>query len=191
MSSPNIFVGSDPHFDHLRIIELCNRPFKDAEEMNEAIIAKHNAKVGKNDYWYCLGDVYFGRDPEKIKKMLARMNGYKFLILGNHDPLFKVGASKDYNLGFEQVHYYVELKAFGTKIILFHYPMITWNKSHWGSWHLHGHEHGNLPDDPNKLRIDVGVDCHNFNPLSLDEVAEIMKKKTPPVQAPKGVTPRT
>ena len=34
----NIFFTSDTHFNHEKIIGLCKRPFKDAEEMNEYLI---------------------------------------------------------------------------------------------------------------------------------------------------------
>lgn len=62
-------------------------------------------------------------------------------------------------------------------IILCHYPFLTWNKSHYGSWNLHGHCHGTLPDDPSSLRLDVGVDVHAFSPISFDEVSTIMSTK--------------
>ena len=35
-----------------------------------------------------------------------------------------------------------------------------------------------LPDDPNSLSMDVGVDCHNFFPVSFEEFDARMKKKT-------------
>jgi calcineurin-like phosphoesterase family protein len=34
-----------------------------------------------------------------------------------------------------------------------------------------------LPDDEMALSFDVGVDCHNFYPVSYEEVKELMKKK--------------
>ena len=55
--------------------------------------------------------------------------------------------------------------------------MRVWNKSHYGSWNLYGHSHGSLPDDPHARAIDVGVDCHNFAPVSFDEVKVIMERK--------------
>ncbi len=41
------------------------------------------------------------------------------------------------------------------------------------AWMLYGHSHGNLPDIGGKT-MDVGVDCHGYKPISLDEVAEFM-----------------
>lgn len=39
------------------------------------------------------------------------------------------------------------------------------------------HSHGNLPDKEDKLAFDIGMDSHNFYPLSYDEVKAIMKAK--------------
>ena len=44
----------------MNIIEYCNRPFKDTNEMNEYIIQKWNSVVKENDIVYHLGDVGFG-----------------------------------------------------------------------------------------------------------------------------------
>jgi len=72
----------------------------------------------------------------------------------------------------------VRIDLAGQQIILCHYAMRVWDKSHWGIWHLYGHSHGSLPDDPRSLSYDVGVDKNNFTPLLFEEVKEIMSKKT-------------
>ena len=64
------------------------------------------------------------------------------------------------------------------KIVLLHYAMRVWNRSHHGSWHLYGHSHGSLPDDPNSLSFDVGVDCWGYAPISYQEVKSVMSGKT-------------
>lgn len=46
-----------------------------------------------------------------------------------------------------------------------------------GAWHLYGHSHGRL--SPQGRSLDVGVDCHNFRPISLDELTERMSVFTP------------
>jgi calcineurin-like phosphoesterase family protein len=55
--------------------------------------------------------------------------------------------------------------------------MRRWLGSNRGNYHLYGHSHGSLPDDPNSLSIDVGVDCHNYKPISADRVRDIMRDK--------------
>jgi hypothetical protein len=54
--------------------------------------------------------------------------------------------------------------------------MRTWSKSFQGAWQLYGHSHGHLPDDPELLAIDVGVDCFDFTPVNFDKVSIIMHK---------------
>jgi calcineurin-like phosphoesterase family protein len=62
------------------------------------------------------------------------------------------------------------------KLILDHYAMRVWDQSHHGSWHLYGHSHGKLPDLG--LSTDVGVDGHNFQPWSFEEVRAYFRSKT-------------
>ena len=61
-------------------------------------------------------------------------------------------------------------------IVLSHYPMAEWDRKHYGSWHLHGHSHCKHIAKPGELKIDVGVDCNNYTPVSLHQVAERMRE---------------
>lgn len=63
-------------------------------------------------------------------------------------------------------------------MIYFDLYLRVWRGSHRGNWHLYGHSHGTLPDLEDKLSFDVGVDAHDFHPLSYEEVKAIMAKKT-------------
>jgi calcineurin-like phosphoesterase family protein len=72
---------------------------------------------------------------------------------------------------------YLEFSELGTPgqpqvIVLCHYSMQVWERSNHGSWHLFGHTHGKLKGVG--MSFDVGVDCTDFVPLSLDQVAEKM-----------------
>lgn len=82
-----VWFTSDTHFGHARIIELNNRPFRDVSHMNEMLVQNWNDKVKPNDHVYHLGDVALG-SFEKSLSYVARLNGIKTLIVGNHDRLF-------------------------------------------------------------------------------------------------------
>lgn len=81
------FFTSDTHFGHARIIELSNRPFRDVQHMNEMLIKNWNSVVGPEDHVYHLGDVALGTFDESMR-CVARLNGIKHLVMGNHDRLF-------------------------------------------------------------------------------------------------------
>lgn len=79
------FVISDTHFNHSRIIDYCNRPFRTDKEMNEEIIKRWNETVTNNDVIIHLGDFALGSRTEAAE-IGKRLNGKKkILILGNHD----------------------------------------------------------------------------------------------------------
>ena len=172
-TTQQVWFTSDTHFGHANIIRYSNRPYQDKEEMDEALITNWNAKVQPGDLVYHLGDVFFCHEPV-AGKILARLNGQKFLIFGNHDKGLKNGMLKHL---FTWMGDYKEITVEGQKIILCHYPMITWNGSGRGSWMLHGHCHGNLTY-PFEAKIhDVGVDPNGYSPLSFADVKRIMDKK--------------
>ncbi len=164
-----VYFISDTHFGHASIIKYCKRPFSSAQEMDAMLIKYWNETVEPNDTVYHVGDFAFDRHPEKY---LNRLNGTKHLIQGNHD---KQPSIKQ---GWASINDYREIRVEGQIIILLHYAMRVWNKSHRGSWMLYGHSHGTLPDDINALSIDVGVDNHNYHPISFNDVKRIMAKKT-------------
>lgn len=159
------------YFGHANIIKYSNRPFKSKEEMDSRLIENWNNKIGVDDDVFHIGDFCFA-DQEKGQSILDRLNGRKHLVLGNHD---KVGRRLK---GWQWIKDYHEMTIDGQFIVLCHYAMRVWNKSHHGAWMLYGHSHGSLPDDPNALSFDVGVDCHNYVPLNMNDVRRIMKKKT-------------
>jgi calcineurin-like phosphoesterase family protein len=172
--SDNVWFTSDSHFGHGNVIEYSNRPFDDANEMDEAMIANWNACVRPGDRVYHLGDFSFHK-PEKTLKILARLQGQKYLVFGNHD---KYHRKDDAFLGhWVWTKELADVKVGDQRIVLCHYAMLTWNQSHRGAWQLHGHSHGSLKPDAHALRADVGVDCWNYYPVSFDEIAKRMSKK--------------
>lgn len=166
----DVWFTSDTHFNHRNIIQYSNRPYRTIEDMNEGLIESWNARVKPNDEIYHLGDFALGKS-DTIEPLLKRLNGCKYLIVGNHD-----GAATTRAQGWNRVRHYDEIRIGGQLIVLCHYAMRVWCKSHRGSWHLYGHSHGSLPDIGGKT-IDVGVDVQNYEPISFDEVRCIMRDR--------------
>lgn len=170
----NYWFTSDTHFGHANIIKYCNRPFKNSVEMNTAIIQNWNAVVDDNDMVFHLGDFCFGNEDYSFDSYFETLKGKIIFIKGNHDRL----AWRNRNKFYAAHDSYHEIEIGGKDITLCHYAMRVWNRSHHGAWHLYGHSHGSLPDDPNALSFDCGVDCFNYRPINFDEVAAVMAKKT-------------
>lgn len=161
------FFTADLHFGHERIIQLCKRPFSSVHEMHDILVRNWNSKVDAHDTVYILGDFSF--NPVLTTEMVAKLKGHKQFIRGNHDRFVTTcGPIADVK----------KIKIGDVYIWLSHYPHLEWPGSFRGSWHLYGHCHGNLPDNPNMKALDVGVDSHGFFPISFEEVQELMRKKT-------------
>lgn len=157
----DIWFTSDHHFGHKRIIELANRPFASVEEMDEEMIRRWNVCVSRSDIVYHLGDFAFADHTP----YLDRLKGQKRLILGNHDHSNRVNKAKGWSTVDSLLHVTLPDK---TPVVLCHYAMRVWNRSHHGAIHLYGHSHGNLQGDSQSC--DVGVDRWAFAPVLIEEI---------------------
>jgi len=169
---PNYFFTADEHYDHTNINRYCGRPFRSVTEMNEHLIAQHNAKVTADDITFHVGDFYLGR-AEGVLKIISRLNGTHWFIPGSHDKWLERKTLLTQGLAITKP--LLELKMFDPHIICCHYAMRVWAKSHFNSWHVYGHSHGKLP--PEGKSWDVGVDNNAFAPVSYEELVEIMKNR--------------
>ena len=165
------YFTSDQHFGHFNIIRLSHRPFASLDEMNEAMIAKWNAKVMTDDTIYILGDLFFR--SAAVEPILKRLNGRKHLVLGNHDHSW-TGRVRlgDY---FESVQTIKEIDIDGKPATLCHYPMLSYPQARRG-YMIYGHIHNNTGDDywPLIMRrsrmLNAGVDVNGFEPVSFEEL---------------------
>lgn len=169
----NIWFTSDTHWGHANIIKYSKRPFKDVQEMDEMLILNWNSVVPPNGIVRHLGDFCWAKTKEDVDKYANRLNGTIYLTPGNHDNIQLFHNSKIKVCPPLEV-----VNIEGQKIVLCHYALRTWYKSHRGCYALYGHSHSSLPDDPNSLSFDVGVDCHSYFPISFSQVKAIMSKKT-------------
>lgn len=205
-----IHFCADLHAGHPKIVGICNRPLQLEQKMVDEIKEKHkddpewvmiqdpewkqlmnpihdewlikevfNKYVQKKDEVYILGDVSLAKRNE-AEKFVARLNGNKHLITGNHDKnvshlgnWIEVRDIKDFTFSRKNINIH---------IVLCHYPMASWNRKIHGSWHLYGHVHGRFQNSG--LSWDIGIDNKEqlggvfgwCRPVNLYEVCLIMNE---------------
>jgi calcineurin-like phosphoesterase family protein len=190
-----VWFTSDTHVSHKNILKHCpgraeagKFDIDDVEAHDKWIIDVWNSTIGKRDIVYILGDFSFA-SPDIIKKqILPKLNGQKYLILGNHDKSsehlqgYFTQITQMKEAVFKRKNFpFIEEDSF--RVFMCHYPMVTWEGKQYGVVQIHGHCHGRLDGYNEKsidLRVDVGIDgkLADFKPVSLDELYKYFKKKT-------------
>lgn len=191
MTTPKSFVSSDLHFNHKRIIEFCPESrghCESVDDMNHKIIRNFNSIISEQDTLYLLGDIGFG-DVGSCIELIRQLNGQKIWVHGNHDRKFWVSdqyyAEKQSMRIIEDTPYKtITHKVDGVKrfVVMFHFPIASWEQKSQGSIHLHGHLHS-----PHRInmcleqrRMDVGVDGNFLMPYDLDDVLRTLAKVPKP-----------
>jgi calcineurin-like phosphoesterase family protein len=132
---PAVFLVSDTHFGHAGVCRFTRddgsklRPWTDPDEMDEHLVRVWNERVRPQDKVYHLGDAVINR---KALRTLARLNGDKVLIRGNHD----IFPDSEYR------EYFRELRAYHVMngMILSHIPVHEASLGRFGA-NIHGHLH--------------------------------------------------
>ena len=134
---PSVFLVSDTHFGHAGVCRFTRddgtklRPWDSAEEMDEAMVKAWNERVKPTDKVYHLGDAVINR---KAMRTLARLNGDKVLIRGNHD----IFRDDEYRQYFRELRAYHVMNG----LILSHIPVHEASLGRFGC-NIHGHLHAN------------------------------------------------
>lgn len=178
-----IFFTSDTHFGHKNVINFCGRPFRDVKEMNERLIKNWNDRVGVQDMVFHCGDVLWFNSRHETKKIMDRLNGTIYIVLGNHDTRkqFELCDPEKIKILDDTATLYIrkdDEKAI--EIFLSHNPQMTWPHRMNGVPNFFGHIHSG----PNSkaehdqdlplwsLQYDVGVDNNNYAPIELTEALQ-------------------
>lgn len=154
------------------------------ELMDDTIINNINRMVGENDTLYHLGDWCFapkGQYYSIAKSYRQRIKCKEiYLIYGNHDS-FQI---RDLFSGCYDI---LNVNVNNQRIVLCHYAMAIWDKSHRAAISLYGHSHSNAEEwldtaMPGRRSMDVGVDnariiLGDYRPFSFDEINNIMSKR--------------
>jgi len=163
-----VHFTADTHVGDHRMINIWRRPFATVAEMDALIIQRWNETVRPGDVVWHLGDV--ARRSADVPGLLDRLNGTKHLLRGNNDPPDVLAAT-----GWASVADYAEIEHEGHRLVLCHYPFRSWNGQHRGAINLHGHSHGRLK--PLRRQFDVGVDAHDFAPVTLAQLLAPRKEQ--------------
>jgi len=189
------FWTSDLHFGHKNIIEYTGRPFSSTEEMDEELIRRWNSVLTLGDTVWFLGD--FSLDWKKLA-ILNRLNFAKFdWILGNHDDKKKIlrelktGGCISNLVDKLTIHEGGLVDIDGVNFVVTHAPL----DALFDSPILCGHVHekwrycaaGTILTEEGRNRlvrrkrtlhpaINVGVDAHDFYPITDSKIMEIYNK---------------
>ena len=138
-----LWFMSDLHYNHANVIKFNKRPFETVEEMNEYIEEELAVKVQHNDVIFDMGDLFWRTSENKMKDVI-KLAGPKewYKILGNHD---KYDVYKKSYIGsmFTQIADLMDINVNylgkNYKLMLCHYPMISWYQKSRGSFGIFGH----------------------------------------------------
>ena len=170
----NIFLCSDHHFGHANILNFFNsdgshvRAFDSVEQMDETMVENHNRVVGSKDKVYFLGDVAF---TKQTLATLARLNGEKVLIKGNHDQ----EKLTEYQKYFKDVRGSHQFSG----LIFTHIPVHVDSLGRWGA-NIHGHLHTHqvmLGNKPDTRYLNVSMEQIAYTPISLEAAKLLIKNR--------------
>lgn len=157
---------ADLHLGHTNM--AIKRGFTTVEEHDEHIIAQWNSVVSKRDVTYILGDVTMEKSAPYA--LLARLNGIKHVVMGNHDRRQDVRKLLEY---VESVGGMVSYKG----VILTHCPIHPMELEYRFNKNIHGHIHDKqvMIEDQGYERPDnryICVSCErvDYKPKTLEEL---------------------
>ena len=166
-----IWFCGDWHLCHDKDFIWKARGFNSVEEMNEAIVERHNARVTTEDTVYVLGDCALGNTTVAIE-YIKQMNGHKVLIVGNHDTDQRIKTYIEEGI-FEDIQFGARLKASKrTRFYLSHYPTIVNNfDDPVNVWNISAHTHSKEKFEIKDKKIYcVSLDAHDCCPVNIETI---------------------
>lgn len=128
-----IFLVSDTHFNHNKLIEYCDRPVNFEDR-----ILKGLKILCEDDILIHLGDFCIGKDDKWHREYLKCSNAKKnILVRGNHDSK---SDSWYYERGWDFICKTFTAKYFGKKILFSHIPKMRLTHGNYDI-NIHGHFH--------------------------------------------------
>ena len=180
-----LFLTSDEHIGHQRIIELAHRPFASLDEMKQTIITNHNKKVPRSlgVLTVHIGDwLWSNMTLSEGIDYISQLNGRHAFMYGNHDEWIERSKNDligvlDFIVGENKAGGAKIFKCNKMKVTADHFAHRVWEGSHRGHGHVYGHSHSALTGLGRSF--DIGVDGNNFTPWAIEEVVAKLEKIDP------------
>jgi calcineurin-like phosphoesterase family protein len=191
------YFTADTHFAHTNIIGYVHRPFFNADQMDEQMLATWNDTVHDNDEIYVVGDLALGRLEESLETA-ALLNGHKILIPGNHDKCWtgkkksEQSRSMYLDAGFTIIDAPHTLRLGTHEVLLHHFPypgagdaMTSETKGYkdkfaanrptdHGQWLIHGHVHDRWRQ--RGRMINVGIDAWGGRLVTDEDIVHLISQ---------------
>ena len=155
---------ADYHLGHSKIIEYCNRPFKNVNEMNYEIIKRHNEIIEEKDIVFHIGDFCFkNTGSPKVLEYEKLLNGKLIFIRGNHDC----------NNSCKTILESAIIKYGGYEMNLVHNPG-DYNPNYLINLVGHVHNRWKIQQMKTSVLLNVGVDIWNYYPISIKTINKVI-----------------
>jgi len=177
------FFWSDLHLgEKSQFVGTAREKFT-AAEWDGMILDALNSKVQVRDRLILAGDICESKRPGFWRQQIRCKN--IMVIRGNHDAgpeklqrVFGVGNVRD--MYWTKIH--------GVYTVISHYQQLFWDRSHHGSYHLHGHLHDNRSEWTDKLipghrSLDIGPDSaynifREWRPFTERDIHDILSERS-------------
>jgi len=201
----NTWFTSDLHFSHTNILKYCpwNRPFADAEVMNQYLLEMWNDTVKPGDTVYFLGD--FAMKFNTVLDLAPKLSGKIVWVPGNHCHIHKMHKGWEQNRqkllkvqpNIIDIQEQLTIGLGGVKLLLCHFPWAEDVDNHseehsqygdrFKDWRpirsknphrtlLFGHKHSRPEARLIKKGIEISYDSWG-RMVSLEEILEIVKEQ--------------
>lgn len=165
--------------------------------MDETIIQRWNELVAPEDTVYHLGDIALGNIDKSLGRV-ARLNGYKIAVMGNHDRPFMRANKADEQTWWDRYKEVFQEVCHWDGMLVYIGPTITTVKvSHFpyagdhtptdryadkrphdiGTPLIHGHTHSTdrvTLSTKGTKQIHVGQDAWDFRPVSEEDILHLL-----------------
>lgn len=167
MCQSKTYVAADLYLGYTNIIRRDNRPYRNVEEMNQALLKNWNEMVCYDDTVYFMGAISYGESADDIDYWLKRLSGNIVFIKGDQN----ISGNTEFLLD------YVTINVGKKQFCLVHNPKDA--PEDFEGWIIHAHNYNqDLLKRPfidrKRKTINVSLEATNYRPIDFAEIEGIV-----------------